>query len=63
MFIELIGVDDVGTEFNLYLNMDLIEFVIPEENAVSVNTKFIHLTKDATDYLVAFLKQTWLEED
>lgn len=63
MFISLTGVDDKGTEFGLYLNMDLIEFVIPEENAVSINTKFLHLTKDSMEYLTAFLKQTWLEED
>lgn len=63
MFINVNGVDDEGTEFQFYLNMDRINFVIPEENAVHIDGQFMKLTDDSMQYLTAFLKQTWLEEE
>lgn len=63
MFINVMGVDDEGTEFEFHLNMKRINFVIPEENAVHIDGQFMKLTKDAMAYLIAFLEQTWLEEE
>jgi len=61
MFIRLVGLDDKGNEFNMYLNMERIDFTIDEEKAVTMSDGVVRLTDDSYDYLTAFLKQTWFE--
>lgn len=62
MFIRLVGLDDEGNEFNMYLNMERIDFTIDEEKAVTMSDGVVRLTDDSYEYLTAFLKQTWFED-
>jgi hypothetical protein len=55
MFIKVIGIDDNGNAFEMWLDKAAIKFIIPEENAIRIDGSFIKVDDNSMKDLLALL--------